>query len=59
MTKIEWRKNDKALYLPTKKPTKIEVPEMNYLTIKGNGNPNGEAFQKNTSEKRGNTKRVL
>lgn len=44
MTKFEWRKHAKELYLP-KKPTKIEVPAMNYFTIEGSGNPNGELFK--------------
>ncbi|KTD84652.1 GyrI-like domain-containing protein [Paenibacillus etheri] len=45
MTKFEWKKHDKALYVPGQKPVLIEVPEMQYFTIQGKGDPNGEAFQ--------------
>lgn len=45
--KHEWRKHEKELYVPKKnKPVILEVPPMNYLTIKGIGNPNEEAFTK-------------
>lgn len=43
MSKFEWRKELKDLYLP-KKPTKIDVPSMKYFTIEGRGNPNNEQF---------------
>ncbi len=42
--KYEWRKKDKSLYLPKPVPTLIEIPNMNYLTLKGTGNPNNEQF---------------
>lgn len=42
--KYEWKKQDKALYLPKTSPTLLEVPTMKFFTIKGTGNPNGEAF---------------
>ncbi len=42
--KYEWRKKDKDLYLPKEVPVEIEIPPMQYLTITGEGNPNGEAF---------------
>ncbi len=44
MTKYEWRKAEKELYLPKNKPMKLIVPEMNYITITGKGDPNEEAF---------------
>lgn len=43
--KYEWRKKDKELYLPKAVPTIIELPPMQYLTIRGEGNPNGEGFK--------------
>ena len=46
MSKYEWRKKAKELYLPNQ-PTKIEVPEMKYFTIEGKGNPNSEHFKSN------------
>lgn len=48
MSKYEWRKELKELYLPQKQPTKIVVPEMKFFTIAGKGNPNNsEQFNKN------------
>lgn len=38
--KIEWRKNDRALYLPKTVPALIEVPTKNYFVIDGKGDPN-------------------
>ncbi|WP_338151540.1 hypothetical protein [Listeria fleischmannii] len=45
MTKYEWRKSEKELYLPKNKPMKIDVKAMNYITIKGHGDPNESAFK--------------
>ncbi|MFS0658925.1 GyrI-like domain-containing protein [Niallia alba] len=47
MSKFEWRKQWKDLYLPKKQPVKIEVPEMKFFTIEGSGNPNGKEFKDN------------
>jgi len=44
--KHEWRKHEKALYLPTTKPVVIDVPALQYFVISGRGNPNDEAFSK-------------
>jgi len=43
--KYEWRKQDKTIYLPKNKPEFIDVPSFNFLTIEGEGNPNGSDFQ--------------
>lgn len=43
--KYEWRKKEKEFYLPTTQPAKIEVPPINYFTLKGKGNPNSETFK--------------
>lgn len=43
--KIEWRKDDKALYLPPRKPVTIDVPELKYVAISGKGSPGTDAFQ--------------
>lgn len=40
MSKYEWRKELKELYLPKKEPTKIEVPKMQFFTVEGSGDPN-------------------
>jgi hypothetical protein len=43
--KHEWRKSEKHLYLPKTKPEFLEVPEFKFITIKGEGNPNGPEFE--------------
>lgn len=42
--KYEWRKQEKNLYLPKQKPEIVTVPRQKFIMIKGQGNPNGEAF---------------
>ncbi len=42
--KHEWRKHEKAIYLPKNKPEIIDVPEYKYFTIEGEGNPNSDKF---------------
>ncbi|UZR96742.1 GyrI-like domain-containing protein (plasmid) [Chondrinema litorale] len=42
--KHEWRKAEKGFYLPKNKPEVIEIPEFNFVTIEGEGNPNNENF---------------
>jgi hypothetical protein len=43
--KYEWRKKDKEIYLPKTDPSIIDVPKLNYFTLKGKGNPNSEVFK--------------
>jgi hypothetical protein len=48
MNKYEWRKELKELYLPKKVPASIEVPEMQFFTVEGSGDPNSnEQFNSN------------
>ena len=42
--KYEWKKHEKALYLPKAVPAPVTVPEHAFFMIRGEGNPNGEAF---------------
>ena len=42
--KHEWRKKEKSLYIPGNKPNIIDVPEFNFITISGEGNPNNKSF---------------
>ncbi len=42
--KYEWRKNDKAVYLPKAMPTVVDIGEYAYFTLSGQGNPNDELF---------------
>lgn len=42
--KHEWRKHEKAFYLPKTKPEQISIPEFNFFTLEGEGNPNDDFF---------------
>lgn len=42
--KHEWRKHEKALYVPNQTPVQLEVPEFKYIVLEGVGNPNNEEF---------------
>ena len=42
--KHEWRKKEKQLYIPKVQPELITIPEFNFLTISGKGNPNNPEF---------------
>lgn len=37
---FDYKKEYKEFYLPPKKPGIIDVPEMNYIAVRGHGNPN-------------------
>ena len=44
--KYEWRKTEKAFYLPKEKgPVQIDVPEMKFFAVEGAGSPDSEEFQ--------------
>ena len=42
--KYEWKKQEKNLYIPKNKPELVEIPQMNFFAIEGQGNPNDSAF---------------
>jgi hypothetical protein len=42
--KHEWKKHEKALYIPKKVPEVADIPQMNFFCIQGEGNPNSQAF---------------
>lgn len=42
--KHEWRKKEKQFYLPKNTPEKITIPEFQFFTISGKGNPNDSNF---------------
>ncbi|CAA6692806.1 MULTISPECIES: GyrI-like domain-containing protein [unclassified Lentimonas] len=42
--KHEWRKREKALYIPKATPEIVTVPAFKFITLRGAGNPNGAAF---------------
>lgn len=37
---FDYKKEYKEFYLPPKKPVIIDIPEMNYVAVRGRGNPN-------------------
>ncbi len=37
---FDYKKEEKYLYIPPTKPTIVEVPPMNYIAVRGKGNPN-------------------
>ena len=39
---FDYKKEYKEFYLPPKKPVIIDIPKMNYIAVKGHGNPNNE-----------------
>jgi len=39
---FDFKKEYKELYMPKNKPVIIEVPKMNYIAVRGKGNPNDE-----------------
>lgn len=45
MEKLDYKKEYKDLYLPPKKPVRIQVPKIQYLMIDGQGAPEGESYQ--------------
>ncbi len=42
--KHEWRKHEKALYMPKNKPELVQIPSFSFFTILGQGNPNSDHF---------------
>lgn len=39
---FDYKKEYKEFYMPPKKPTIVDVPLMNYIAVRGKGNPNEE-----------------
>lgn len=39
---FDFKKEYKEMYMPKKTPSIIEIPKMNYLAVRGNGDPNQE-----------------
>ncbi len=42
--KHEWKKSEKNIYLPKTKPELIDIPEYQFVTLSGKGNPNDAFF---------------
>lgn len=39
---FDYKKEYKEFYLPPKKPVIVDIPKMNYIAVRGTGNPNDE-----------------
>ncbi|WRR94063.1 GyrI-like domain-containing protein [Sinanaerobacter sp. ZZT-01] len=39
---FDFKKEYKEFYIPPKKPVIVEIPKMNYIAVRGKGNPNEE-----------------
>ena len=39
---FDYKKEYKELYMPANRPSLVEIPPMNYIAVKGHGNPNEE-----------------
>lgn len=46
---FDYKKEYKEFYLPPKKPGIVDVPEMNYIAVRGKGNPNEPEGEYKTS----------
>jgi hypothetical protein len=44
--KVDFKKIQKALYRPPRSPVRIQVPEMGFIAVDGQGAPQGEDYQK-------------
>lgn len=40
--KLDYKKEFTDLYMPKRKPSLIDVPQMNFIMVDGKGNPNEE-----------------
>ncbi|MFC6322668.1 GyrI-like domain-containing protein [Companilactobacillus baiquanensis] len=43
--KYEWRKQEKSLYLPKQKPVVLNIPKQTFISLPGQGDPNGSDFK--------------
>ena len=39
---FDYKKEYKEFYMPKNKPSIVNIPKMNYIAVRGKGNPNGE-----------------
>lgn len=43
---FDYKKEYKEFYMPKNKPNIVEIPKMNYIAVRGKGDPNGEGEYK-------------
>ena len=48
--KHTWRKDEKNLYIASKKPVILNIPKMKYISVEGSGNPNNNIEFSNNIE---------
>ncbi|MEK0313506.1 GyrI-like domain-containing protein [Cohnella sp. 56] len=46
--KIDYKRQEKQLYVPKSEPAIVDVPAMTFIAIDGEGDPNGPAFAQET-----------
>ena len=46
---FDYKKEYKEFYMPKNKPSIVNVPKMNYIAVRGKGNPNDETGEYKTS----------
>lgn len=46
---FDYKKEFKEYYMPPKKPVIVSIPKMNYIAVRGKGNPNDEEGEYKTS----------
>ena len=39
---FDYKKEYKEFYMPKNKPSIVEIPKMNFIAVRGKGDPNGE-----------------
>lgn len=44
MTKLDFRKEYKELYVPKEQATVVNVPTLKFIIVEGEGDPNGAEF---------------
>ena len=50
---FDYKKEYKEFYMPKNKPSIIEIPKMNYIAVRGIGNPNEEnGYELDITDKR-------
>ena len=45
---FDYKKEYKEFYMPLRKPSIVDVPAMNYIAVRGAGNPNDEGVYRVT-----------
>ena len=49
---FDFKKEYKEYYMPKNKPQIVEIPSMNYIAVRGKGDPNEERLERNCRNRR-------